>query len=590
MAWECLRPVTSADLPALSKARAYLKMRGAGRDQAFFDENGRLRPEAMHVDATSRGILEAASTYLADRNLVFLDQAPLGSTKVAADVAMHLDEAAFPVASATYDHYLVGSDAGAKADVRNVYIGVETARAYLTAGDAMLIRGTLGAEAQAQAGIGASKNQTWVQIISVDLLFARLRVVPCSAPPPLCWYLPSHRPEALSHEGSADTPALWLPLSRIWDATVCRLLPMSDPSDAEARRGRHLIFVTPMPSPAEALAVLAAFDRKPDSEAAAPGSGPEQAQQRGGGSLGRKSSLLLASTKQKSRRSSTPGGLPETVRSSQERGGGRFSVVALGFFTDAVIVAWSAVKVVPRPFINVRGELVTPTAQDCQVHYDLEIAHTSKPYEWLHVYGGNGLGCQVSGLEPLNQYYCRVTASASLPQTFEFRRGGRPDEIEKAQELERRRAQTVVTTLSLAVSVAPTIGRWEASASGSARGLVTVFTKDAFFVPDLPAECFFQIEASLGPPPPAQSNNKSDEDELDNNWFAVGRTRSSKCWVVGPFAGRTILLRSRVVNMIAQPGPASPVAIISVPELVSDKKSTRNGGGLNESAISELTR
>jgi len=237
---------------------------------------------------------------------------------------------------------------------------------------------------------------------------------------------------------------------------------------------------------------------------------------------------------------------------------------------------------VPQPFINVKGVLVTPTASDCQVSYELDIAHVSRPYEWLRVYSGQGLGAQVSGLEHLQQYYCRITASAALPQTLEYRRGGRPDEVEKAQELERRRAQTVVTTLGLATSFAPYVSTWEPSASGSARGLVTVYSKDTFFVPDLASECFFQIEASLGP-----SVVSSRDDDEQENWIVVGRTRTAQCYCVGPFAGRSILLRSRVVNQIGQPGPPSPVACIVVPDL--ERKPSSKNRGLNDSGISELT-
>lgn len=604
VAWECLRPTTSADLPALSKARAYLKIRGMGKDKAFFDEEGRLRPDAMKADPLSRGILEAASTYLADRSIVFLDQS-LDCIKVPSSVAANLDEAAVPVAAAVYDHYLVGGveSMPSPSEARTVYVGVETARAFLTAGDVLLVRGSLGDEAQAQAGSGANRNQTWVQIISVDLLFARLRVVPCTVPPPLCWYEPSLRPESLSHAGSIDAPAMWLPLSRVWDVVVCRLLPMLDPAEATERRGRHLIFVSPMPSPAQALAVLGAFDRRSDSgESAAAAAAkyqqkiePSKGKDKG---TGNQSKVLRRSIPPPP--PSSPGG--DAKRASQElrssRSGARFSIAALSYFTDAVIVAWSAITVVPQPFINVRGELMKPTSQDCQVLYELDVAHVSRPYDWLRVYSGAGVGCQISGLESLQQYYCRVTASATLPQNLEFRRGGKPNDIEKVLELERRRAQTVITTLGLAVSAAPTVSRtgWELSTSGSARGLVTVFSKDTFFVPELPAECFFQIEASLGPDK-GTARDEDDDEAAASNWVAVGRTRKAQCWCVGPFSGRSILMRTRVVNQIGQPGPSSPVAIVMVPELsqgaersdVAGKKG-RGPGRLNDSGISDLTR
>ena len=596
VAWESLRPTTSADFPALSKARAYLKIRGMGKDKAFFDEEGRLRPDAMKADPLSRGILEAASTYLADRSIVFLDQS-LDCIKVPSSVAANLDEAAVLVAAAIYDHYLMGGVESMPSEARTVYVGVETARAFLTPGDVLLVRGSLGDEAQAQAGSGTNRNQTWVQIISVDLLFARLRVVPCTVPPPLCWYEPSLRPESLSHAGSIDAPAMWLPLSRVWDVVVCRLLPMLDPAEATERRGRHLIFVSPMPSPAQALAVLGAFDRKSDSGESAAAKQKQEKAEPGKGkgkSTGNQRRVL---------RRSIPPPLPsspgrDAKRASQElrssRSGARFSIAALSYFTDAVIVAWSAITVVPQPFINVRGELMKPTSQDCQVLYELDVAHVSRPYDWLRVYSGAGVGCQISGLESLQQYYCRVTASATLPQTLEFRRGGKPNDIEKVLELERRRAQTVVTTLGLAVSAAPTISSWEQSTSGSARGLVTVFSKDTFFVPELPAECFFQVEASLGPADRGTARDEDDE-AAASNWAAVGRTRKAQCWCVGPFSGRSILMRTRVVNQIGQPGPSSPVAIVMVPELSqgaerSDVTGKKGRDRLNDSGISDITR
>lgn len=562
VAWECLRPTTSADLPALSKARAYLKMRGAGKDAAFFDEQGRLRPEAMNVDSLSRGILEAASTYLSERNVVFLDQG-FSNIKVGASVAMHLEEAAQIVSTAVYEHYIIDSP---NLEARAVYLGVEVAKAFITAGDVLLIRGIVAA-AGADSAQGGNKGNSWVQVISVDLLFARLRIVPCSAPP-LCWYA---GPESMDHDSLQSSPACWIPLSRIWDVTVCRLVPATDPADFEARRGLHTIFVTPMHSPTEALGVLGAFDRQTVQVTSSSVADS--------GQLPMRNSILMNKTKNSK-------GLGAM---KLQPGTKKFAVRALSYFTDAVIVGWTPLTINPRPFINILGDMVTPSMNECETTYELEVALTANPYKWMRVYSGKGVGCQISGLEPLHQYYCRVTASIALPNTSEFRRSGRPDDIEKEVELDRRRAQTVITTLGTALDAAPYVSKWETSTSGNARGLVSIYSKDAL-VSQLPSECFYQVEASEGP----RSNVTAahgDEALAGQNWTAVGRTRNNQCWCVGPFAGKSILLRIRIINQLGQPGAASPISMVQVPaELDRVRESGKAKGKLNESCISDLTQ
>ena len=596
VAWECLRPATSADLPALSKARAYLKMRGAGKSVAFFDDAGRLRPETMEVSPLARGILEAAATFLADRNVVFLAQF-VDQSKVSNDVALNIEAAALPVAGATYSHYLSApasssssSSAAAgrsKGSTRTVFESVETVRAYLAPGDVIMVRGAVGegpppsSDPAGSLAAAAAKGYSWVQVLSVDLLFARLRVLPCAAPPE-CWYLPSLRPEAVSHAGSADTPACWLALSRVWDCTVCRLLPMASPSDATLRQGKHLVFVTPMPSPSEALAALAAFDKK--TQAVSSSSSSSSAAPAAAVNQSLRASVVKSKAKGK--------GAAAVAAAANSRPGANktaFSLATISYYTDAVIVAWTAVKILPAPFVNAQGVVVTPTAADLSVVYSLEVAHISSPYEWKLVYTGVGVGCQISGLEPLSQYYVRVTANASLPQTLAFRRGGPPGVAARAMEQERRRAQTLVTTLGTAVPAAPSVhSAWEKSSSGSSRALVDVFNPKRTILPPLPTECFYQIEVSLG----AGGASTDDDDKGDNgSWAAVGRTRAPTCWIVGSFAGRTILLRTRVVNQMGQPGAASPVALVEVPSEPGQlaPAAAAAGRGLNDSALSDLT-
>ena len=571
IAWESLRPATSSDLPALAKARAYLKMRGAGKDAVFFDDEGRLRPEAMQIDALSRGILEAAATYLADRNVVFLRQPLQGTMRVAATAALHLEDGAETTVAATYEHFVdCEVDPGAGVEARTAYLSEEVVRASLAAGDALLVRGAVGGGEEYDAPSG--KKQTWVQLVAVDLLFSRLRVVPCAAPP-LCWY-PQH---------AQHGEACWLPLSRVWDVTACRLLLPGALEEADAGvvrgfRGRHLIFVCPMPSPAEALAVLAALDRAPAAATlivVAPKSAPHGAKQT---RFGQKKAGLRGTVA-----TTTTVAGSATASSKQAK----LSISALSYFTDAVVVAWTPVRLDPRAFINVRGEIVAPLAAECYVRYELEVALVSAPYTWLAVYAGRGLGCQISGLEPLSQYYCRITASPEIPQTDDFRRGGAPS----ASELyaDQRRAQTVITTLGSAVACCPAALAWEATSSGSARGLVAVFDEATWVQQPLPAECFYQVEVALG-------------GDADAKWIPAGRTRSARVSIVGPFFGKSILLRTRVINQLSQPGTSSPVAIVTVPEVGGlggksggvDGQGLKRAGaakgiGLNVSGISELT-
>jgi len=544
-AWASVRVVTTSDLPPLAAARGYLKARGAGRKQVFFDTHGRLRPEATAADPLARNILDAAAECVTDRVLSFFSQSVQGNDAADLDDAVkNIDACTVLAPAAVYNHDCLqdleemqeeDSELTKRAHKIGTLVETRATPCYIAVNDALLVREPIGNILEASSDSNALR---WVQVVAIDLLFARLRVVCCSAPPPHCW-LPSHQQAAQSGG------ACWIPISKLWEVTVARSLPPASPESASSgRESTYMVFITPTPAADESLALLAQLTLEYPIT-------PLQEQRKAlfkvyAPSVPVSTTAKATEAKDNKRRANAVCTTP-----------GRVKMTPLRLYTDAIIVSWAVSLEAQKAG---KGAVASAGAPKVSPEFTLEISDVNAPREWLPVYKGFGLACQVSGLQQATQYRFRLQLAQSYPN------------VDKCY--------LMVTTLGTPPLLAPAVLKWEdGSVAENVRGLVEVFG-DADG--PLPLSCQWQVEGSLGQP--AQEDAHKEEDEEHHNskeWQPLARTRGKTTWIVGPFAGKSLLLRVRMVNSEGQPGPPGDVSIQNVPEK-KKKKAGRTAGAVDD--------
>ena len=533
-AWASVRPVTTCDLQALATARAYLRQRGAGHKKSYFDSDGRLRPEAMDTDPRARVVLDAAALYMQGRVLTFFDQSLL-ATKPKVEVEADIDGSASVASCAVYEYDLAmykemeQEEAGSRASHIGTYVGERAVSCFITVNDCLYVRGPLTGQTQVN-----NNNQVWVLVLAIDLLFARVRVVQCNpdVPPPHCWS-PSH------HAPLVNSSPCWISISKLWDVTVCRQLPPTNPD--EVAKGLYMVWITPMPSQHEALAVLSQLGDE-DIESTVLAQTAVTAGKEGKSTKFKEytpKEARLAAKKQaaQERAAAASRYAPPGTKSKVD---GKVRLEAVRFYVDSVIVQWhlhlERSKSPDGSGLKKGGGEGVLEKKKVEPEFVVELTLTSEPTAWEAVYRGNGSACQISGLEPLTQYYCRITVVSHPKLSYSC---------------------VVVTTLGCPDPLAvPAITKWErGTAAGSLRGLVEVLTNK------LPSGCFLQIEASLG-------DAESTDHHAAAEWIPAARTRSTKVWIVGPYSGKSVVLRTRVINQDGQPGPASQTGVARAPPVM----------------------
>ncbi len=316
--------------------------------------------------------------------------------------------------------------------------------------------------------------------------------------------------------------------------------------------GLYAVWITPMPSQHEALAILSQLSAVEISSTVLSGTTTDKMKNGGrnkaafkeyvpregtdatkskknSSNSSRKHMELTAAEKEAEASRSAPVG----TKSSE---GGKVRVEAVRFYVDSVIVQWHLLldNDKNKGHRGVCGSNnIPPEKKKIIPEYVLELTPTTAPKGWTEVYRGTGAAAQISGLEPLTQYYCRLTV-VSHPHISH--------------------SCVVMTTLGTpSILSVPTITRWEkGTASGSVRGLVVVDSND------LPAGCFLQIEASIGS---AESRDRHAAQE----WAPAARTKRREVWIVGPYSGHSVVLRTRIINQDGQPGPPSHMGVCQAP-------------------------
>jgi hypothetical protein len=284
-------------------------------------------------------------------------------------------------------------------------------------------------------------------------------------------------------------------------------MPPANPDDIS--KGLYTIFITPMPSQHEALAILghlsdvdiggAITAETPASTGRGSGSGRKKFKEYVPKEARTAQAKALADERRaQAGRLAAPG--------TKSLLTGKAKVSAVRFYVDSVILQWVLNLDKGKNDTGLRkGSEGDLEKKEVIPEFLVEIALINDPTAWEAVYRGHGTACQISGLKPLQQYYCRLTTVSHPKIGYSC---------------------VVVTTLGEPPSlVIPTIKKWEkGTVKGSVRGLCCVETND------LPPGCYLQIEASLG-------NSQSNDHHAADEWLPMARTRSTSVWIVGQFAG-----------------------------------------------------
>lgn len=211
--WATLRPPTNCDEPAIVKARDYIQQNTSQftADSTTATACTNLMLKSIIADANLI-LKQAVLEYWSDSE-VSLENTPKKRTAFGGKPPSR-KQITTPAAIYSYDaealRHELSDVTGSKSRPPLHNIGqfeeLQDARATIAPGSVISIK---------EGGSGSKAySASWFLVQKVDLLFARLRVRPCLAPP-FPWL------EEQEGEEGEDTRAFWLPVSKVWFALVC---------------------------------------------------------------------------------------------------------------------------------------------------------------------------------------------------------------------------------------------------------------------------------------------------------------------------------------------------------------------------------
>ena len=284
-AWRSLRPLTTADLPCVIKARVYAKVCLHARNSEMIQSQVSMEGGANSIslrsievncitDPTLKSFIKSATSVLSGRSLFFLSsvndamttvytKCPPGSMLVPAVVY----ESKQRLNSSDEVNFGMNGNVDNDDDEKEKYMPPNTAAdgtkllntgkivASISPGDVVLLPSFDTSSAKHQSRVhqqeatssSSGRRSTWHRVIAIDLLNARIRVSPCP-PPPDCW---------CPH---VTLPSIWAPISSLWAVPVCQLLPPNSPE--YDHHVRYIMYVTPILSLAASFSALASLPRK----------------------------------------------------------------------------------------------------------------------------------------------------------------------------------------------------------------------------------------------------------------------------------------------------------------------------------------
>jgi len=462
-AWNYQRPFTNCDHPVICKLRIYLQ----------------CKHDSLKETESYNAVLKSAEEYLKDRSIIFCKHDSSFSKKVTfdnidEDYSNNNDRNTEQVLAAVYKY-----DTDLINDIDNHNIGsldsTTNCAATITTGDVLYVKST-------------TSCYFYYRVISVDLIHARVRAIKCP-PPPHSWF---------PHEKTED--AVWILVASLWNTTVFRqILPTEDDKNL-----KYFVFVTPLPSTQHAQTILSILPKLEKSKVSA-----------------------IASSDIKAKTSVTGTAAPTKAISTKTLlKKPKINLSILRTFTHAAIVTW---KLKSRKIIvNAKGKDLFEEEElhDLPVTVSISAVNSNANSEtvWKEVYRGSARACQISGLEEMTSYHCRVSCSE-------------PDiGIEKGKSVS---SYVIISTIGNALEAPMVRQVSRGSAPGSVRVTVQLFENNR----KLPQGCCYEVECLV---------------EGSKKWSGCCRSNNSSMLCVGPWLGKSIFLRSRIINQDNQPGIESP--------------------------------
>ena len=664
-AWSCQRPYTNCDQPVIARARGFLRAHGMDDVLEYMDDDGNVdltgpkrtlsntrkdrAQRKTHRDHLAEKVLQDARRALSDIRLVF-HAAPVSTSEAgmrvsstpptaradntsepAATTASRDDVPAAVQVPCVVNEFLVddplapaeatlqGSAASTGKDKEKMLndrvISSGETEAFIAEGDIVYV------EDLSPSIHGASRRRTeaersfvWLQVLKVDLLFARLRVKHVQAPP-MVWLLERQKMREGQADGSGDghkygaqkkasvdsssaravSDEHWLPVANLWNVLVSRKGP-----DEGSGPIHYLTFMTPIPHPGEALAVLGRLPRR---------------------------------ITQKERRDRNQQLCAIAPKASCH-------VQILRATDNALLVGWT-VQDGGAPEMKNGRQVVGHTCAVlvCPCLYE----HSSR-MPWIEVYRGGASACQVGALLPATSYHIKVVKLDAPSIAVHLQGAGKIS------------AHVMATTLASQPTMAPAIVEWAAGMkAGSVRVVVAVAGCDptanvwddetrrrasAAAKDDLPPGCHYTLEAciparrafnpltkgpiqwpdapKLLPREPKSKVDAEDEAQLgfdprisrsldedvkmshvlatgislelardglslgqrkshpqgggsgaevqqEQEWITVAHGQEPYLQCIGAWAGKEVYLRARILNCDSQASEPSPVAMVTAP-------------------------
>ena len=473
-AWNYQRPFTNCDHPIICKLRIYLQ----------------CKHDSLKETESYKAVLKSAEEYLKDRSIIFCKYDSSFSKRVTfdnigEDYSNNNDRNTEQVLAAVYKY-----DTDLIDDIDNHNIGnldsTTNCAATITTGDILYVK-------------SATSSYFYYRVISVDLIHARLRAIKCPSPP-FGWF---------PHKKTED--AVWILVASLWNTTVFRqILPTEDDKNL-----KYFVFVTPLPSTLHAQTILSILPKLEKSKAPAIAVSNDK-------EIKTKTTVAAISAQTKAITTKTLLKKP------------KINLSILRTFTHAAIVTW---KLKSRKFI-VNSQLKGKDLFEEEELHDLPVTvsisavnlNSNSETIWKEVYRGSARACQISGLEEMKSYHCRVSCSE-------------PDiGIEKGKSVS---SYVIISTISNALEAPMVRQVSRGSAPGSVRVVVHLFKNNR----KLPQGCCYEVECLV---------------EGKKKWSGCCRSNNPSLLCIGPWLGKSIFLRSRIINQDNQPGIESPQVYLQI--------------------------
>ena len=216
--WSCLRPPTNCDEPAIVRAREYIHEnmdQFTDSEQRALAAESNLMMKSIIADASTmmrNSVLDywSDSDFHNDNNNNHKKRLALGKGIVRKNIVTSgaiysYDAEALQVDIVEREMPESGNDGADKCPSIGQFEELQDVRACIVPGSIINIKENVSSE--------------WYFVDKVDVLFARLYVYPCHAPP-LPWL-------GLSQLSPLQSSAMWLPVSRLWFALVCSRIESS---------------------------------------------------------------------------------------------------------------------------------------------------------------------------------------------------------------------------------------------------------------------------------------------------------------------------------------------------------------------------